>query len=81
MKKHIITLFKAKPQKCMKKTVKLYHLFLKSGEIKKRSHSHAVTDWVYCLEPPGSPWPAAVGFPGVPGSKSSQLLHGSDFLF
>ena len=23
----------------------------------------------------------AVGFQGVPGSKSSQLLHGRDFLF
>ena len=25
--------------------------------------------------------PAAVGFPGLLGSKPSQLLHGRDFLF
>ena len=32
-------------------------------------------------EAPGSPWPAAVGFLGLQGSTSSQLLHGRDFLF
>ena len=47
---------------------------------KIRSHAHAVTDWIYCLEPPGSPWAQATGCPGVPGSKSSQVLHGRDFL-
>ena len=50
------------------------------GSTKIRSHAHAVTDWIYCLEPPGSPRPQATGFPGVPGSKSSQLLHGRDFF-
>ena len=50
------------------------------GGIKIRCHAHAVTDWIYCLEPPGSPQPQATGFPGVPGSKSSQLLHGRDFF-
>ena len=54
---------------------------MKSGEINSRSPFHAVTDWIYCPEPLGSPWPAAVGCPGVLGSKSSQLLHGRDFLF
>ena len=28
-----------------------------------------------------SPWPAAVGFPALPGRKSNQFLHGRDFLF
>ena len=27
------------------------------------------------------PWPTAVGFPALPGRKSSQFLHGRDFLF
>ena len=54
---------------------------MKSGEIKSRSPFHAVTDWIYCPEPLGSPWPVAVGCQGVLGSKSSQLLHGRDFLF
>ena len=49
-------------------------------ESKIRSPAHAVTDWIYCLELPGSPRPQATGFLGVPGSKSSQLLHGRDFL-
>ena len=52
----------------------------KGGCKKIRSHAHAVTDWIYCLEPTGSPRPQATGLPGVPGSKSSQLLHGSDFF-
>ena len=47
---------------------------------KIRSPFHAVTDWIYCPEPPGSPRPQATGCPGVLGSKSSQLLHGRDFL-
>ena len=47
---------------------------------KIRSHAHAVTDWIYCLEPLGSPRPQVTGFPGVPGSKSSQLQYGSDFF-
>ena len=33
-------------------------IVFKSAEIKSRSPSHAVTDWVYCPEAPGSPWPA-----------------------
>ena len=52
--------------------------------MKSRSPFHAVTDWIYYPEAPGSPWPAAVGFLGLQGSKSiksSQLLHGRDFLF
>ena len=47
---------------------------------KIRSHAPGVTDWIYCLEPPGSPWLAAVGFLGLQSSKSSQLLHGRDFF-
>ena len=35
------------------------------GGFKIRSHAHAVTDWIYCPEPLGSPWPTAVGCPGV----------------
>ena len=26
-------------------------------------------------------WPAAVGFPGLPGRKPSQLLHGRDLFY
>ena len=51
------------------------------GEIKSRSPSRAVTDWVYCPEVPASPWPAAVGWQALLGSKPNQLLHGCDFLF
>ena len=35
------------------------------GGIKIRSPFHAVTDWIYCPEAPGSPWP-------LQGIKSSQ---------
>ena len=35
----------------------------------------------YCPEAPGSPRPAAGDFLRLQGSKSSQLLHGRDFLF
>ena len=51
------------------------------GEIKSRSHSRAVKDWVYCPELGASPWPAAAGWHPVLGSKPSPLLHGRDFLF
>ena len=47
---------------------------------KIRSHARAVTDWIYCPELAASPWPAAVGWQPVLGSKSNQLLHGRDFL-
>ena len=47
-----------------------------------RSPFHAVTDLIYCPEPQAAlgPTPAGHGLPGVLGSKSSQLLHGRDFL-
>ena len=51
-----------------------------SWNIKIRSPARAVTDWVYCPEVAASPWPAAVGWQPLLGSKSTQLLHGRDFL-
>ena len=74
----IFSLFWVKTQKLVTNT---FYFVLKSGEIKSRSPFHAVTDWNYCPEAPGSPWPATVGFLGLQGSKYSQLLHGRDFLF
>ena len=50
------------------------------GNAKIRSPFHAVTDWIYCPEAPESPRLQATGFLGLQGSKSSQLLHGRDFL-
>ena len=41
-----------------------------SGEINSRSPFSTETDDSYCLEALGSPWPVAVGFPGLPGSKN-----------
>ena len=58
----------------------IVHLAVFSIDNKIRSHAHAVTDWIYCPEPLGSPRPQATGCPGVLGSKSSQLLFGRDFL-
>ena len=52
-----------------------------SGEIKSRSPSRDVTDWVFFPELAASPWPAAVGWHPVQGRKPSQLHHGRDFLF
>ena len=47
MKKTHFNFIQGKTTKMYEKPLKLYHLFLKSGEIKKRSHSYAVTDWIY----------------------------------
>ena len=45
------------------------------GYIKIRSHAHAVTDWIYCPEPPGSPRPQATGCPGVLGIPTSNFYY------
>ena len=45
------------------------NVVMKSGKIKSRSPFSTETDGFYYLEAPGSPWPAAVGFLGLPGSK------------
>ena len=77
----MFSLFWVKTQKLKKIVINTFYFVIKSGEIKSRSPFHAVTDWFYCPEAPGSPWPAAVGFLGLQGSKSTELLHGRDFLF
>ena len=45
------------------------------GGNKIRSPACAETDHFYCLEPPGSPCPQAMGIPGLPGSKNDKLLY------
>ena len=48
---------------------KTFNFFVESGEIKSRSPFSTETDTFYCLEAPGSPWPAAAGFLRLPDSK------------
>ena len=49
---------------------------MESGEIKSRSPFSTETDTFYCMEALGSPWPAAVGFLGLPGSKMFGFFFG-----
>ena len=46
---------------------KTFYFVLKRDEIKPRSPFSTETDNFYCLEAPGSTWPASVGFLGLPG--------------
>ena len=66
----ILCLFWAETPKTRK-----FYFFMESGEIKSRSPFSTETDTFYCLEAPGSPWPAAVGFLGLPGSKMYQFHY------
>ena len=61
----IFCLFWVKAQKPKKIVTNTSYFVLKSGEIKSRSPFHAVTDWIYCPEAPGSPRPQATGFLGL----------------
>ena len=54
---------------------------MENSEIKSTSPFSTETEDFYYLEAPGSPWPAAVGFPGLPGSENHQFLQWRDFLF
>ena len=54
---------------------------MESAEIKSRCPFSTETYTFYCLEIPGGPWPAALGFPGLPGSKMYEFLTWRDFLF
>ena len=75
------SLFLVETPKTRKLLEKHSIFFIESGEIKSRSPFSTETDTFYCLEAPGSPWPAAVGFLGLPGSKMYQFLHWQDVLF
>ena len=50
------------------------------GDNKIRSHARAETDWIFVPELGASPRPQATGWHPVQGRKSSQFLHGRDFL-
>ena len=66
----IFSVLLVETQKLKKTVTKTFYFVLKSGEIKSRIPFSTETDHFYCLEAQGSPWPAAVGFPGLPGSKN-----------
>ena len=48
---------------------------------KIRSPASAETDFFYCLEALGSPWPVAVVFPVLPGSKDISFCAEETSLF
>ena len=72
---YIFSLFWVETQKLKKIVTKAFFTFMESGEIKSRSPFSTDTDTFYCLEAPGSPWPAAMGFLGLPGSKVNKTFN------
>ena len=71
----IFSVLYVETQKLRQIVTKTFYYVLKSGEIKSRSPFGTEPDHFYCLEAPGSLWPAAVGFPGLTGSTNDQFLH------
>ena len=76
----ICSIFWVETQKLKKIVPNTLFFVIESGEIKSRSPFSTETDTFYCLEAPGSPWPAAVGFLGLPGSKMYQFLPWRDLF-